>query len=117
MKKLSSKTLKSLGISKKLFRKKAFVLQHTDIEKVEIFHVLHNKVALLLRRRSKRGTRNHHQIIFSKVWTIYIENAGQKKDEFFMILIKLRLFLQIFLDILEFIWWSLHSSFLFINIG
>ena len=62
------------------------------------------EVALLLRRRSEQRTRNHHQKIFRKVWTMYVENAGQKKDEFFMTLIKLRLFLQIFLDILEFIW-------------
>ena len=75
------------------------------------------EVALLLGRRSEQRTRNHHQKIFRKVWTMYVENAGQKKDEFFMTLIKLRLFLQIFLDILEFIWWSLHSSILFINIG
>ena len=41
-------------ISEKLFRKKLFVLYYTDtdIDKVKIFCVLHNKVALLTRRCS-----------------------------------------------------------------
>ena len=45
-----------------------------------MFHVLHNKVALLMRRRSEQGIRNCHQIIFRKVWTIYIENVDQKMN-------------------------------------
>ena len=36
----------------KLLRKKLFVLQYTNINKFEIFHVLHNKIALLTRRLS-----------------------------------------------------------------
>ena len=52
------------------------------MEKVEIFHVLRNKVALLMRRRSEQGTRNCHQPIFRKVFIIciYIENVDQKMD-------------------------------------
>ena len=49
----------------------------SNIEKVEIIHVLHNKVTLL-RRRSERGTRNRHKNIFRKVLPIYIENVNQK---------------------------------------
>ena len=59
-------------------QKKAFC--NTNIEKVEILHVLHAKVALLMRRRSELGTRNCHQIIFRKVWTRYIENVDQKMN-------------------------------------
>ena len=84
---------------------------NTYIEKVEILHVLHNKVALLMRRRSEPGTRNCHQIIFRRVWTIYIENVNQKmnflydSDE-----IEIRLPFYRFLFC-----WPLHSSFLFIE--
>ena len=36
----------------------------SNIEKVEIFYVLHDKVALLMKRRYKRGTRNcHHKFL------------------------------------------------------
>ena len=38
------------------------------------------KVALLTRRRSEQGTRNHHPGIFRKVWTKYIENVDQKMN-------------------------------------
>ena len=34
--------------------KKLFSLKYTNIDKVKIFHVLHDKVALLTRRRSER---------------------------------------------------------------
>ena len=118
MKKLYLKTFKtvinkvsSACISEKLLRKKAFC--NTNIEKFEILHVLHDKVALLMRRGSLPGTRNCDQIIFRKVWTIYRENINQKmnflydSDE-----IKIRLPFYIFL-----FWWSLHSSFLFIDMG
>ena len=54
------------------------MLYYTNIEKVEKLHVLHDKVALLIRKCFERGTRNHHQIIFRKVWTMYIENVDQK---------------------------------------
>ena len=57
-------------------QKKAFC--NTNIEKVEILHVLHDKIALLMRRRSERGTRNCHQRLLRKVWTIYIENFDQQ---------------------------------------
>ena len=56
-------------MSEELLRKK-LLLQYPNIDKVEIFHVLHNKAALLTTRRSERGTRNRHQIIFRKAWTI-----------------------------------------------
>ena len=59
-------------------QKKAFC--NTNIEKVEILHVLHDKVALLIRRRSERGTRNCHQRVCRKVCTIYIENVDQKMN-------------------------------------
>ena len=42
----------------------------SNIEKVQIFYVLHEKVALLMKRRYKRGTRNCHRKFFRKVWTI-----------------------------------------------
>ena len=38
-------------ISEKLLRKKLFVLYYTNIEKVGMFHVLHDGVALLMRSR------------------------------------------------------------------
>ena len=50
----------------------------SNIEKVEIIHVLHNKVTLLMRRRSEQGTRNCHKNIFRNVLTMYIENVNQK---------------------------------------
>ena len=95
---------------------------YTNISKVKIFSkVLHDKVALLTRRCSERGTWNRHQIIFRKVLT-YTYRKCWSKDEFLMILMKLRLdflfsFLQIFLNIFEYIWWSLHSRFLFMGMG
>ena len=59
------------------------------------------------------------QRIFRNACTIYIENVDQKmnflydSDE-----TEIRLpFLHIFLNILEYIWWSLHLSFLFIDMG
>ena len=67
-------------INGELLRKKLYVLQCPNMEKVEIFHVLHHKVALLMRRRSEQRTRNRHQRIFGKVWTIYIENVDQKTN-------------------------------------
>ena len=36
----------------------------SNTENVKIFHGLHDKVALMMRRRSERGTRNRHQKIF-----------------------------------------------------
>ena len=54
---------------RKRLRKNLFVLYsiYTNIAKVEIFHVLRNKVALLTRSHSEQGTRNRHQRIFRKV--------------------------------------------------
>ena len=54
---------------RKLLRKSLFVLYsiYTNIAKVEMFHVLRNKVALLTRSHSEQGTRNRHQRIFRKV--------------------------------------------------
>ena len=40
------------------------------IDKVKIFCVSHDKVVLLTSRRSERGTRNRHQIIFRKRLTL-----------------------------------------------
>ena len=67
-------------ISEKLLRKELFVSKYTNTEKVEIFHVLHNQGALLMKRRSEWGTRNCHQVIFRKVWTIHKENVDQKMN-------------------------------------
>ena len=54
---------------RKRLRKNLFVLYsiYTNIAKVEMFHVLRNKVALLTRSHSEQGTRNCHQRIFRKV--------------------------------------------------
>ena len=62
-------------ISEKTSQKKAIyiiIILSNNIEKVEISHFLHNKVALLTRRRSEWGLRNRHLRIFRKVWAIYI---------------------------------------------
>ena len=67
-------------INGELLRKKLYVLQCTNMEKVEIFHVSHHTVALLMRRRSEQRTRNRYQRIFGKVWTIHIENVDQKTN-------------------------------------
>ena len=87
MKKLCSKTFKTLTelnrpvavqyMSQQNSQKKAICINsilvysvsqyHTNIDKVEMFYILHNKVALLTRRYSERETRNRHQIIFGKV--------------------------------------------------
>ena len=47
-------------------------IQFTNNETVEIFQVLHDKVALLTRRRSEQGARNCEETLFRKVWTRYI---------------------------------------------
>ena len=54
---------------RKRLRKNLFVLYsiYTNIAKVEMFHVLRSKVALLTRSHSEQGTRNRHQRIFRKV--------------------------------------------------
>ena len=57
-------------ISEKLLRKKLFVLQYTNIDKVKIFCVSLDKVALQTRKCSEQGTRNRQQRIFRKVLTI-----------------------------------------------
>ena len=72
MKKLWSKTLKTLVnelkkkqcICEKLLKKNyLYYSKASNTENVEIFHSLHDKVALLTRRRSERGTRNRHRKI------------------------------------------------------
>ena len=60
------------------------------LKKIEIFHVLHDKVLLLTKRRSLWETRNCQQRIFRKVWTIYIYRNCWSKDEFLMTLLNLR---------------------------
>ena len=73
-------------ICKKLFKKNYLYCSNkaSNIENVEIFHGLHDKVALLMRRRSERGTRNRHQNIFGKVQTMHIyqciENVNWKMN-------------------------------------
>ena len=57
----------------KLLKKSdSYYSKASNTENVEIFHGLHDKVALLMRRRSERGTRNRHQNIFGKVQTMHI---------------------------------------------
>ena len=53
------------------FRKELFVLWYTNIDKVKIFCVIHNKVTLLTRRCSEWRTTNCHQRIFRKGLTIH----------------------------------------------
>ena len=83
MKKLRSKTLGILinELNRLMhkwenYQKKDICI--TKIDKVEIFYVVYNKVALLTRRLSEMGTRNCHQIIFRKVWAIYLEMLIKK---------------------------------------
>ena len=74
-------------ISEKLLRKKLFI--PTNIEKVHVIH--DDKVVLLMERGSEWGTRNHHQRVFGKVWTIYIENVDQKMNVLWLYEIESRL--------------------------
>ena len=57
-------------LGEKLIRKEVLVLWYTNIDKVTIFCVLHDKVALLTRRRSGRATRNREEITLRKSLTI-----------------------------------------------
>ena len=66
MKKLCSKILKNLinELNKSVHKREtsySYTETSTDIEKIEIFHAYLEKVALLMRRNSERGTRNRHQ--------------------------------------------------------
>ena len=63
----------------KNFSAKSF-LHHSILEKNEILHLLHGNVAMLMRKHSEWGTRNHHQRIFRKVWIMYIESVDQKMN-------------------------------------
>ena len=98
MKKLCSKMLKSLinELNKPVHKREtsytvtsySYTETSTDIEKIEIFHACLEKVALLMRRNSERGTRNRHQWPFGPfcmTWTIYVENVVQKKFFFLWI--------------------------------
>ena len=79
MKKLCSKTLKSLNDEPnkskgyvRHFSGKSYLYysKTNNIEKVEMFHALHDKVALLMKRHYERETRNCLQKKFRKIWTI-----------------------------------------------
>ena len=50
-------------------QKKLFILEYTNVKIVEMFHVLHNKVALLMRRHSERG---EQEILFKE----FLERFG-----------------------------------------
>ena len=79
-------------ISEKLLSRKLFLLQYTNIDKIKVFCVLHDKVVPLTRRYPEHGTRNCHHGIFRKVLTRYCTYRKRlSKDEFFMTLMKLRL--------------------------
>ena len=84
MKTFCSETPKTLinelnRLDEKLIKKKVFVLEHTIIDKVKIYCVMHNKVALLTRRRSEQRTINRHQRIFRKLLTIYMQKMLIKR--------------------------------------
>ena len=101
--------------------KKLLVLQYsTKISKVKIFYVLQDKAALLTWRHTERGKRNRQQRIFRKVSTTCRKRWW--KDEFLMILIKLRLGLLLTnlsqllgIYLVVYILWPLHSSFSFMD--
>ena len=57
-------------ISAKLLGKKLTEFIVSNIDKVKIFCVLHDKVALVSTRYSEQETRNRHQRIFRKVLTM-----------------------------------------------
>ena len=63
---------------KLLMPKNIVVLCYKNKHKAGIFHVLNDKVALLMRRRSEWGTANGEQRIFRKVWNIYIQKIDQE---------------------------------------
>ena len=84
-------------------------------------------VSYIIKLQCKQGDvlggeqdRNRQQRIFRKILTIYIRKCWSK-DEFFMtlklILDFLFTYIQIFLNILEYIWWSLQSSILFMGMS
>ena len=104
---------------KKLFVLYSYSILITNIYIVKIFFVLHNKVSLLNKRCSERGTRIRHQRNFKKVLPSnhILENIDQKINFYDPDETEIRFPLQIFLNIFECIWWSLHSSFLFMVIG
>ena len=51
-------------------KKSYLYLYYTNIDKVKIFCVLYDKVALLTRRYSERETKNRHHRIFREVLTM-----------------------------------------------
>ena len=51
-------------------KKSYLYLYYTNIDKVKIFCVLHDKVALLTKRYCQWETRNRHQRIFRKALTM-----------------------------------------------
>ena len=76
MKKLWSKTLKTLinelirpvRICEKLLKKSyLYYSKASNTEIFERFYGLHDKVALLMRRRCEQGTRNRHQKFLDKL--------------------------------------------------
>ena len=68
-------------------RQTLFVLQYISNVKVEIFHVLQDKVSPPTRRCAERGAKNRQEMIFKKVWTRYEQNF----DKFLMTQKNLRL--------------------------
>ena len=66
-----------------------FALWLPTLTKLRYCYVLHDKGALITRRRSERGSRNRHQIVFREIWTMY--GKYWWKNELFMTLMKLRL--------------------------
>ena len=57
------------------------MLKNTNINKVEISHVLFNKVTLLTltRRPSGHGIKNCQERFFIKVWTIHTQNVEEQE--------------------------------------
>ena len=104
-------------------KRKLFVdipILSTNIDIVKIF-VLHNKVALLTRDvlsgEQEIVTKDFLEKFYQTI-KLHIESIDQKINFYDPDETEIRLpFLQIFLNILECIWWSLHSSFLFMVMG
>ena len=103
----------------KLFVSCSYSILSTNIDTIKIFYVLHNKVALLtkyvLSGEQEIVAKDSYQRIFRKVLPnhhIHIARKHWLKVNFYDPE-KLRLVL----NILECIWWSFHSSFLFMAMG
>ena len=81
-----------------------------------MFHFLLDKIMLLKRTYSEHEARDSEQRLFKEVSKRYIQNYDQKInfDDSDDIEIKVSYYGS-FKFILKYIWWLLHSNFLFMN--